>query len=128
MSPAPAPYGNIKRGQIVVLNLVPSSGDEYGKPSRPAVVVSPDKLNEKLTTLVVVPCTSEKPHRKANALEIALPAGEGGLDKNSIAVPNQVRVVDKDRIVKVGTAISPGKLDEITGKLMVAIGAIPIPG
>ena len=45
------------QGQLWLVNLDPTIGSEIRK-TRPAVIVSPDELNEHLRTVIVVPLTT----------------------------------------------------------------------
>ena len=46
----------VKRGEIWLVNLDPTTGNEIKK-SRPCVVVSPSELNDHLRTVIVAPMT-----------------------------------------------------------------------
>jgi len=127
MSLSSAALSTIRRGYVVLVDLMPVLGAELGKNARPAVVVSPDFVNAKSPTLIVVPCLSEKDYRKPHPHEVALPAGEGGLEKDSIAVPNQIRTIDKERVTKVCGAITPAKLAQITHKVVWFVGGSTTP-
>lgn len=62
------------------------------KKTRPAVIVSPDELNAHLQTVVVVPLTTGRvyPFRIATRVQ----------GKRGIAAVDQIRTVDKRRLVK----------------------------
>ncbi len=47
----------IRRGDVFLVNLSPTRGDEIQK-TRPCVVVSPDDLNAYLRTFIVAPLTT----------------------------------------------------------------------
>lgn len=48
--------GEVRRGEVVLVDLGPTRGGEIQK-TRPCVVVSPDELNEHLRTFIVAPLT-----------------------------------------------------------------------
>lgn len=103
--------GLIKRGMIVYVNLNPVVGSEQGK-IRPAVVIQHDALNSTSNTTIVVPISSrvyekEYPmHVKIDELNI----------KGTIKV-EQIRVIDKSRIMKNKTVVS----NQIMKKIGVAL-------
>lgn len=105
----PAPTG-IRRGQVWVVDLEPVLGSEANK-TRPAVVVSNDAANGAATrlgrgTVTVVPVTSST--SRVLAFQVPLPAGVGGLDRESKAQAEQVRTVDVRRLVtRVGELDGP---------------------
>lgn len=81
----------MKRFEVWLVNLDPTVGSEIKK-TRPAVIVSPDELNAHLRTVVVVPLTTGKvyPFRVATKLR----------GKDGVAAVDQIRTVDKQRLVK----------------------------
>ena len=81
----------VARGQIWWVNLDPTLGSEIRK-TRPAVIVSPDELNGHLNTVVVVPLTSGR------AYPFRVPTKVQG--KPGVAAVDQVRTIDKRRLVK----------------------------
>lgn len=100
-APVTRPGGGVRRGQVWVVNLDPVVGSEANK-TRPAVVVSNDAANGAVTrlgrgTVTVVPVTSSA--SRVLAFQVALPAGSGGLDRDSKAQAEQVRTVDVRRLV-----------------------------
>ncbi len=85
----------MKRFEVWLVNLDPTIGREIRK-TRPAVIVSPDELNSHLQTVVIVPLTTGRayPFRIATKVE----------GKPGVAAIDQVRAVDKRRLVKrIGT-------------------------
>jgi len=87
----------MKRFEVWLVNLDPTIGSEIRK-TRPAVIVSPDELNKHLRTVIVVPLTTGKayPFRVATQVQ-----GRPG-----VAAIDQVRTVDKQRLVKKVGALS----------------------
>jgi len=50
--------GVVKRGEVYWVNLDPTFGSEIKK-TRPALIVSPDDLNEALPRVIIAPLTSK---------------------------------------------------------------------
>lgn len=88
---------NIRRGEIYLAALDPVVGKEIRK-TRPAVIVSNDKNNEFSGTVTIVPLTSKKLER-IYPFEAFLRRGTGSLPKNSKAKADQIRTLDKSRLV-----------------------------
>ena len=87
------------QGQLWLVNLDPTIGSEIRK-TRPAVIVSPDELNEHLRTVIVVPLTTGRSYPFRVATRV------GG--KPGVAAVDQLRAVDKRRLVKdIGTMRRP---------------------
>ena len=73
-------------------------GKEISK-IRPVVIVSNDKNNKFSGTVTVLPITS-KNIRRIYPFEVLLHKGVGNLPKNSKVKMDQIRTLDKSRIVK----------------------------
>lgn len=88
----------ILRGDIVLVNLDPVVGSEQGK-IRPALVVQNNIGNEYSPTTIVVPITS-KIFTKEFPTNVRILPQEAGLDKESTILFNQIRKIDKARILR----------------------------
>lgn len=82
----------VKRGDIWLASLDPTVGSEIQK-TRPCVVVSPAELNENLRTTIVAPMTTG-----SRPAPFRIPIGFAG--KRGLIVLDQIRAVDKRRLVK----------------------------
>lgn len=82
----------VKRFDIYFIELNPTRGSEINK-TRPAVVISPDEMNDALNTVIVAPLTSTiKNYPSRISCEVKKKKGQIALD--------QIRTVDKVRIQK----------------------------
>lgn len=88
---------SIKRGEIYLAALDPVVGNAIAK-TRPVLVVSNDLNNTHAGTVSVLPITSQKLD-KIYPFEIFLPRGMGNLPKDSKAKADQIRTLDKTRLV-----------------------------
>lgn len=82
----------VSRGDIYLVSLNPTRGSEIRK-TRPCVVVSPDELNAHLRTFIVAPLTTgghPYPFRVRCRFE----------DKDGHVVVDQLRAVDRDRMIR----------------------------
>ena len=89
---------NIKRGEIHLAALDPTIGREIAK-TRPVVIVSNNVNNQFSGTVTVLPITS-KNLQKIHPFEVLLSKGVGNLPKNSKVKADQIRTLDKGRIIK----------------------------
>jgi len=96
---------NIKRGDICIASLDPVVGKEISK-TRPVVIVSNDKNNTFSGTVTILPITSKR-LKRIYPFEVLLPKGSGSLPKDSKVKADQIRTLDKSRIISI-----LGKLDE----------------
>jgi len=88
----------IKRGFIYLAALDPVVGNEIAK-TRPVAVISNDKNNVFSGTVTILPITS-KNLRKTYPFEVYLAKGTANLPKNSKVKADQIRTLDKSRLVK----------------------------
>jgi mRNA interferase MazF len=100
--PGMALAANVRRGEIVQVNLDPARGSEARK-VRPAVVVSNDAANAAATRLgrgviTVVPVTSST--GRVYPFQVLLPARQTGLARDSKAQAEQVRSIAVERVTK----------------------------
>ena len=82
----------VARGDIWLAALDPTIGSEIQK-IRPCMIVSPDDLNAKLRTAIVAPMTTGSrpaPFRIPIRFQ----------DKDGLILPDQMRTIDKRRLVK----------------------------
>jgi mRNA interferase MazF len=88
------------RGEVRLVDLDPPRGAEADK-RRPAVIVSNDAANTTAARLgrgvvTVVPITSSV--ERVYPFQVLLPAGTGGLERDSKAQAEQVRSIAAERI------------------------------
>ncbi|MEK6892695.1 MAG: type II toxin-antitoxin system PemK/MazF family toxin [Nanoarchaeota archaeon] len=88
----------IQRGDIVLAELEPVQGSEQGG-IRPCLVIQNDDGNKFSPLTIVAPITS-KNFSKYFPTNVFLKKEESGLDKDSTIMFNQIRTIDKSRIIK----------------------------
>lgn len=86
-----------RRGDVVTVNLEPVTGGEQQGTSRPCVVVQNNAGNENFNTTIIVPLTDAR-DKEVELFQAFIPMGIAGLEKDSIAKCEQVRVVAESRI------------------------------
>ena len=86
----------VKRGEIWLVNLDPTIGHEIKK-SRPAVIIQNDLGNKFSPLTILAPITSQNTE-KLYPVEVLLNKKNSGLEKESKALFNQIRSVDKSRL------------------------------
>lgn len=89
----------VKRFDVFLVNLDPTIGSEIKK-TRPCVVISPDEMNRYIATVIIAPMTTKGrtyPTRVACQFQ----------GKDGQIVLDQIRTIDKTRLVKKLGQISP---------------------
>jgi mRNA interferase MazF len=85
-----------RRGDVWLVSLDPTVGHEVKK-TRPAVIVTSEAYNQHNWVVLVVPLTS---HNTAEYDQVLVQPPEGGLTNPSVTLPDQLRAVDRQRLVK----------------------------
>lgn len=111
---------NIKRGEIHLAALDPTMGREIAK-TRPVVIVSNDVNNRFSGTVTVLPITS-KNLKKIYPFETMLSKGAGNLPKDSKVKADQIRTLDKRRIIKRIGRLSDEDMIDIDTALKIHLG------
>ena len=89
-----------KRGEIYLVNFDPATGAEIRK-TRPALILQNDIANRYSSVTIVAAITSfSDKDGKTYPTEVFIGVSEGGLDNDSITLLNQIRTIDKRRLVK----------------------------
>ena len=94
--------GPVVRGEIWLVNLDPTVGSEIQK-TRPCVVISPPEMHDYLRTAIVAPMTTG-----SHPAPFRIAVRHGG--KRGLILLDQIRAIDKVRLVKRAGAISPATL------------------
>lgn len=105
----------IHRGDVVRVSLDPVRGSEVGK-TRPAVVLQNDLANRSSPTITVVPVSSSQMER-IFPFQVFIPAGEGGLERDSKVLCEQIRTLSRNRVLERLGHLSTDRLDEIRAAL-----------
>src|SRR5438067_2115725 len=107
----------VRRGEIYLVSFDPTVGREIQK-TRPALVVQNDVSNRYSPITIVAPITSTLTGR-LYPTEVLLQAHEGGLDVDSRVLLNQLRAVDKQRLVRRLGRVSAATLHEVDRSLAI---------
>jgi len=95
----------VRRGDVFLVNLDPTRGEEIQK-TRPCVIISPDELNAHLRTFIVAPLTTgihSYPFRVTCRFE----------GKSGFIVLDQIRTVDRERLVRRLGKLSASTLEQV---------------
>ena len=110
----------VYRGELYYADLSPVVGSEQGG-LRPVVILQNDIGNKYAPTTIIAPITSCLT-KKPLPTHIPLNNYEGGLPTDSVALLEQVRTIDKQRLKqKLGT-IGAEKMEQINKGLRISLG------
>lgn len=111
---------NIKRGEIYLAALDPVAGKEISK-TRPLIVISNDKNNEFSATVAILPLTSGN-LQKIYPFEVFLPKGVGNLPKDSKVKADQIRTLDKSRLLTLVGELGRQEIIKIEKAVKIHLG------
>jgi len=107
-----------RRGEIWLVNFNPARGSEQ-KGIRPALVIQNDIGNEvSPITIVAAISTSVKIY----PINVKIKSSESGLDKDSVVKLNQIRTIDKGRLIRKLGKLNPSKMDAVKSALLLSLG------
>jgi mRNA interferase MazF len=112
--------GRCTRGVILQISLDPTLGHEIKK-SRPCLVVQNDIGNKYSPMTVVVPIEGAEHVQKLYPINVFIPKGEGGLDKDSVALCNQIRCVDEARFGKTYGVASAETMKKVEQAIKISL-------
>lgn len=112
--------GEIRRGSLVLVNLDPVIGSEQGK-TRPVLVLQNDTGNKLSPTTIIAPVTS-KIFSKKFPTNVEIDNSNSPLKQKSTILLNQIRTIDKQRIIKIYGRISSSKMKEVDEAIMISLG------
>ncbi len=95
----------IKQYDVFLVSLDPTIGHEIRK-ARPCLIVSPDEMNKHVSTVIIAPMTSQS-HPYPTRVPIKFKGKDGWV------VLDQVRTVDKKRLIKKLGRIDHNTIDNI---------------
>jgi len=110
----------VTRGDVVLCDLNPVVGTEQAG-LRPAVVLQLDRANAVSPHTIIAPFTT-KIRRALLPSHVFVPAGVGGLSQDSVVLCEQIRVIDKRRIIKVLGHLDEPYLQQVAKALSAILG------
>lgn len=119
-----ARLGFPRRGEVYLVSFDPSVGAEIQK-TRPAVVVQYDIAN-RYSPVTIVAAVTSKFEMPLYPTEVLVTASEGGMTKDSVVLLNQVRSIDRRRLVKCLGRLRPETMERVNRAIMISFGLVAI--
>jgi len=108
------------RGEIVLVDLNSARGAEKRK-IRPCLIIQNDIGNKFSPLTIIAVITSQKEINKKFPTDVWIGKGEGGLEHPSIIQCDQIRTIDKRRIIKKTGAVDISVMKEVDGALRISL-------
>lgn len=113
-----------RRGEVYLVNFDPVIGAEIRK-TRPALILQNDIANRHSPLTIVSAITSQF-DEQLYPTEVFLKAGEGGTTKDCVVLLNQIRSIDKRRLVLRLGKIGSEPMLRVNRSLQISLGLVTI--
>jgi len=110
---------DVKRGDIVLVNFEPIRGSEQ-RGIRPSIIIQNDIFNKYSPTTIVAPITS-KSFKKEYPTNVFMMKEDSKLSRDSTVLLNQIKTIDKSRIIKKITQIDNLIMKKVERALRVSL-------
>ena len=114
----------IRRGDIYYADLSPVVGSEQGG-TRPVLIIQNDIGNQYSPTTIVAAITSQidKPRLPTH---VALPVNSGGLEKYSVILLEQIRTIDKSRLLEKVYTLDNDTMSKVNKAIEISLGLVDL--
>lgn len=114
-----------RRGDVYLVNFDPTLGAEIRK-TRPALILQND-IGNKFSPVTIVAAISSKFDEPLYPTEVLISAKSlTGLTVDSVVLLNQIRTVDKKRLVKQLGTLSAAEMEEVNQALRISLALVPL--
>lgn len=113
-----------KRGEVYLVSFDPTLGAEIKK-TRPALVLQNDVAN-RYSPITVVAAISSQFEKRLYPTEVLVEAPQGGLRSDSVVLLNQIRSIDKQRLVKRLGVLRSATMKKVERSLQISLGLVPL--
>jgi mRNA interferase MazF len=116
--------GHPRRGDIYLVNFDPTIGHEIKK-TRPALIIQNDIANQ-YSPITIVAAITSKFDVPPYPTDVIMEPKESGLSQPSAVVLNQIRSIDRQRLIKPIGHADAGTLKRVEQALLISLGLVKI--
>jgi mRNA interferase MazF len=113
-----------RRGDVYLVNFDPTVGAEVKK-TRPAVVIQND-IGNRWSPITIVAAMTSRFEDRLYPTEVLVGAPEGGLEADSVVLLNQIRSVDKARLVRRLGTLKAQTVKDVDRALLLSLGLVTV--
>ena len=113
-----------QRGEIYLVNFDPTIGSEIKK-TRPALILQNDVSNQYSPITIVSAITSQFTE-PLYPTEVLIKAPEGGLQIDSVALLNQIRSIDKQRLIQRLGVLDTVTMEDVDTAIQISLGLVKL--
>jgi mRNA interferase MazF len=111
-----------QRGEIYLVNFDPTIGSEIKK-TRPALILQNDVSNQYSPITIVAAITAQFTE-PLYPTEVLIKVPEGGLQVDSVALLNQIRSIDKQRLIKRLGVLESVTMEQVDKAIQISLGLV----
>jgi mRNA interferase MazF len=112
------------RGEVYLVSFDPTLGAEIRK-TRPALILQNDIAN-RASPITIVAAITSRFDEELYPTEVPLRAREGGLSTDSVVLLNQIRSIDKQRLVRRIGKLTTGTMSHVDRALALSLGLVAV--
>jgi len=113
-----------RRGDIYLVSFDPAVGTEIQK-TRPALVIQND-IGNQYSPITVVAAITSKFDLPPYPTEVVMESKESGLSRTSAVLLNQIRSVDRQRLIKRMGKASPEVMGRVARAIQISLGLVEV--
>ena len=113
-----------RRGQVYLVNFDPTIGSEIRK-TRPALILQNDIAN-RLSPITIVAAITSRYEEPLYPTEVHVRPRDGGLQTDSVVLLNQIRSIDKARLLRRLGAYSEDTMQRVDRAVLVSLGLVEL--
>ncbi len=111
-----------RRGEVYLVAFDPTLGAEIKK-TRPALVLQNDIAN-RFSPITIVAAITSHVEPPLYPTEVLIQPPDGGLDADSVVLLNQIRSIDRQRLVRRLGRLNPETMRRVDHTLMISFGLV----
>lgn len=113
-----------KRGEVYLVNFDPTTGAEIKK-TRPALILQ-NNISNQYSRIIIVAAITSQFRETLYPTEVLVQAPEGGLNINSVVLLNQIRSIDKQRLIKRLGNLESETLQKVDEAIQISLGLVEL--
>lgn len=110
----------MKRGDVFLADLSPVKGSEQGG-KRPVVIIQ-NNIGNKYSPTVIVAAITAKINKAKIPTHVEISKATHHLEKDSVILLEQIRTIDKNRLIDHLTVLDKAKMKEVDTALIISLG------
>jgi mRNA interferase MazF len=111
-----------KRGSMYVVRFDPTEGSEIAE-TRPALIIQND-IGNRFSNITIVAAITSKFRLPLHRTNVLIKAPEGGLSVDSVVRLDQVRSVDKRRLLNRLGVLKPATMLKVDRAIKISLGLV----